>query len=67
MKHHAILILWPSFVVGGAAPEALFVHLAHATRAGHDQRLRRAPAADGSYQGGLPPRAPGRASRGGYA
>lgn len=28
----------------GQAPEALFVHLAHATRAGHDQRLRLAPA-----------------------
>ena len=33
----------------GAAPEALFVHLAHATRAGHDQRLRLAPVAPGVY------------------
>jgi hypothetical protein len=33
----------------GAAPEALFVHLAHATRAGHDVRLRLARLADGTY------------------
>jgi uncharacterized protein len=46
--------------LSGAAPEALFVHLAHATRAGHDQRLRLAPGADGTYQIELPPLAPGR-------
>ena len=41
----------------GEKPEALFVHLAHATRAGHDVRLRLTPAADGSYEadtGALP-------------
>lgn len=37
----------------GQAPEALFVHLAHATRAGYDQRLRLAPAAPGLYEGAL--------------
>jgi hypothetical protein len=46
--------------LSGAAPEALFVHLAHATRAGHDQRLRLVPGADGAYQVELPPLAPGR-------
>jgi hypothetical protein len=45
--------------LSGAAPEALFVHLAHATRAGHDQRLRLAPAG-GAYEAALPPLAPGR-------
>ena len=45
--------------LSGAAPEALFVHLAHATRAGHDQRLRLAPAG-GAYAAALPPLAPGR-------
>ena len=44
----------------GAAPEALFVHLAHATRAGHDVRLRLAPAASGVYQVELPEMPPGR-------
>ena len=38
----------------GAAPEALFVHLAHATRAGHDQRLRLAPVQAGVYEAELP-------------
>jgi uncharacterized protein len=38
----------------GAAPEALFVHLAHATRAGHDQRLRLVPTQPGFYQAELP-------------
>jgi uncharacterized protein len=38
----------------GAAPEALFVHLAHATRAGHDQRLRLAPVQPGAYEAELP-------------
>ena len=46
--------------LSGAAPEAIFVHLAHATRAGHDQRLRLTPGADGAYETGLPPLAPGR-------
>jgi uncharacterized protein len=38
----------------GAAPEALFVHLAHATRAGHDQRLRLVPVQPGVYEAELP-------------
>jgi hypothetical protein len=44
----------------GQAPEALFVHLAHATRAGHDQRLRLAPTAPGVYEAELPPLPAGR-------
>jgi len=44
----------------GAAPEALFVHLAHATRAGHDVRLRLTPGADGVYAAALPPLPAGR-------
>jgi hypothetical protein len=44
----------------GGAPEALFVHLAHATRAGHDVRLRLAPLADGRYGAELPPMPAGR-------
>jgi hypothetical protein len=43
----------------GAAPEALFVHLAHATRAGHDVRLRLVPSG-GKYVAELPPLPPGR-------
>jgi hypothetical protein len=46
--------------LGGGAPEALFVHLAHATRAGHDVRLRLAPHADGRYGARLPPMPAGR-------
>jgi hypothetical protein len=38
----------------GAAPEVLFVHLAHATRSGHDVRLRLAPGADGRYAAAMP-------------
>jgi hypothetical protein len=37
----------------GPTPEALFVHLAHATRAGHDVRLRLAPVAPGEYEAAL--------------
>jgi len=44
----------------GAAPEALFVQLAHATRAGHDVRLRLVPGADGVYAAALPPLPAGR-------
>jgi hypothetical protein len=44
----------------GAKPEALFVHLAHATRAGYDVRLRLAPTAAGTYAAELPPMPPGR-------
>ena len=42
----------------GAQPEALFVHLAHRTRAGFDQRLRLARAGD-AYQAEWVPLAPG--------
>jgi uncharacterized protein len=38
----------------GTAPEALFVHLAHATRAGYDARLRLAPIEPGRYEAELP-------------
>ena len=37
----------------GSTPEALFVHLAHATRAGYDVRLRLVPVAPGSYEAAL--------------
>jgi len=37
----------------GAAPDALFVHMAHATRAGHDMRLRLTPVAPGAYEAEL--------------
>jgi hypothetical protein len=43
----------------GATPPALFVHLAHATRAGNDLRLRLEPAGGGLYAAPLPPLAPG--------
>jgi len=42
----------------GAAPVALFVHLAHRTRAGYDQRLRLARVAD-AYEAEVAPLAPG--------
>lgn len=44
----------------GEKPQALFAHLAHATREGHDLRLRLAPAADGTYEAALPPLPAGR-------
>jgi len=44
----------------GQTPEALFAHLAHATRSGHDQRLRLAPAGAGVYEAELPPLPAGR-------
>jgi hypothetical protein len=46
--------------LAGAAPEAIFAQLAHATRAGYDQRLRLAPSAPGVYEAELPPLAAGR-------
>ena len=49
-----------SIQLENAAPEALFVHLAHATRAGHDQRLRLAPVRPGLYEAELPPLPAGR-------
>ena len=42
----------------GASPQALFVHLAHRTRAGFDQRLRLAPVG-GTYEAEMAPLAPG--------
>lgn len=44
----------------GAAPQALFVQLVHATRAGYDQRLRLAPLGGGVYEAELPPLPAGR-------
>lgn len=44
----------------GAKPEALFLHLAHATRAGHDLRLRLVPVGGGVYAAELPSLPPGR-------
>ena len=46
--------------LAGQRPRALFVRLAHATRAGFDVRLRLAPGPDGAYRGELAPLAPGR-------
>ena len=43
----------------GAAPDALFVHLAHATRSGHDVRLRLVREED-VYKASMPPLPPGR-------
>jgi hypothetical protein len=43
----------------GQAPDALFVQLAHATRAGYDQRLRLVPIGKGVYEATLPRLAPG--------
>jgi hypothetical protein len=40
--------------LSGAAPQALFAHLAHATRAGHDVRLRLSRMEDGRYAAELP-------------
>lgn len=44
----------------GQKPEALFVHLAHATRAGHDVRVRLAPQPSGVYEGEVGPLPRGR-------
>lgn len=44
----------------GEAPEAIFVHFAHATRAGHDARLRLARTGADAYEAAMPPLAPGR-------
>src|SRR5262245_30584506 len=40
--------------LSGADPEALFGQLVHATRAGHDQRLRLAKVAPGLYESAMP-------------
>ena len=47
-------------VLHGAAPEAIFVHLAHATRAGHDLRLRLVAVEEGRYAAAMTPLPPGR-------
>jgi uncharacterized protein len=44
----------------GPQPEALFLHLAHATRAGHDVRVRLVRNADGVYEGEVGPLPRGR-------
>lgn len=44
----------------GQSPEALFAHLAHATRSGHDLRVRLAPSGAGAYEAELPPLPAGR-------
>ena len=44
----------------GQKPEALFVHLAHATRAGYDVRVRLAPQPSGDYEGDVGPLPRGR-------
>lgn len=44
----------------GTKPEALFVHLAHATRSGHDQRVRLSPTRPGVYEAELLELPPGR-------
>ena len=41
-------------------PPALFVHFAHATRAGYDARIRLAQVSDGRYEADLPALPPGR-------
>ena len=45
--------------LSGVHPDALFLQLAHATRAGNDLRLRLAPAGGGAYEAALPALAPG--------
>jgi hypothetical protein len=44
----------------GERPDVLVVHLVHATRDGHDQRLRLARTAAGVYEAELLPLAAGR-------
>ena len=50
LKHEKRLTI----ALQGDAPPALFVHLVHATREGHDVRLRLAPVAGGGYEAELP-------------
>jgi hypothetical protein len=45
--------------LSGAAPEVVFVHLAHATRAGYDVRLRLSRDASGAYEAPLDALPPG--------
>jgi hypothetical protein len=44
----------------GAQPEVIFAHLVHATRAGHDLRLRLVRSPAGRYEAALPPLPAGR-------
>jgi uncharacterized protein len=44
----------------GEAPEAVYLHLVHATRAGNDARMRLARTGPGLYEGAMPPMPPGR-------
>lgn len=44
----------------GQSPDALFAHLAHATRSGHDMRVRLARSPAGAYEAELPPLPAGR-------
>ena len=44
----------------GNSPDSVFVHLAHATRAGHDLRLQLPRSAPGVYRMNLPPLPAGR-------
>jgi len=48
-----------SVALRGESHEVVFVRLAHATRAGHDLRLRLARSAAGDYEAALPPLPPG--------
>lgn len=45
--------LWVT--LAGARPEVIYAHLAHATRAGHDVRLRLVRTPSGDYAADLPP------------
>ena len=42
-------------VLHGESPDVIFVHLVHATRAGHDLRLRIARSEGDAYEAALPP------------
>lgn len=46
--------------LSGEQPEVIFVHLVHATRAGHDQRLRLERTAGGRYETEIAPLPAGR-------
>ena len=48
-----------SVALHGDAPDAVFAHLAHATRGGLDMRVRLAQVAPGRYEAEIPPLAPG--------
>ena len=43
----------------GESPDVVFVRFAHATRAGHDVRLRLVRSSTGAYEAELPPLPPG--------